>query len=231
MHNHLTMVNGPDRMVEVHWRLAPRHFAMHLGFDDLWRRRSPLSLGGASLDAPSPTDMLLIVCVHGALHGWRQLKNVCDVSELIQRQPMDWPAVWRAAGEAGALRMVLLGLALSSELLQAPLPAAVRERITNDPALPALYREILPALLSLRPPHGEGSWRSFAAYYAQLRERQRDRAEETLRRLFIPTMPEWESYRLPASLSPLAYAVRPVNLLRRSVRARLRRAPSLPPAR
>lgn len=215
VHNHVTLENSARTMVEAHWRLAPRHFSVHADGAGVWQRRVPVDLGGARLHAPCAADTLLLISVHGALHGWKQLKNVCDVAELVQRQPMDWDAVWQRAQAWGVERMVLLGLLLCRDLLQAPLPPAVEQRVASDRELPELRRMILPVLFGRRAAPADGEPRSFPAYYARLRERRRDRVEETLRRTCIPTMPEWNSLHLPRSLSFLHYLIRPLRLARR----------------
>ncbi len=222
VHHHYAFAHGSSRtMIELHWRMVSRQFSLRLPFDDLWRRRVSSNLAGQPLRVPSEADMLLAVCIHGSMHGWKQIKHVCDVAELAQRQTtIAWRSLLTVARAAGAQRMLLLGLALAQSVLDAPTPDALRDEIAADETLAALCGDLRTTLLAGRVGSGEPDERSFYGYYTRLRERRRDRIEEGLRRLFIPNTQEWSAMSLPEPLSFLHYVARPLRLGARYAGAR-----------
>src|SRR5262249_22989147 len=86
--------------VELHWKFAQRY---HLPPDPgaFWGRLEGASLCGRPVRAFSAVDLLLILCAHGAKHGWERLAWVCDVARhLAARGDLDWA---EALGRARAL--------------------------------------------------------------------------------------------------------------------------------
>ena len=76
---------------------------------------------------------------HGDGHWWGSLGWICDLAELIRtRSDVRWEWVLNEARRLHGERLVLLGLALASELLRAPIPEFIGARIQVDPAIPWL---------------------------------------------------------------------------------------------
>jgi hypothetical protein len=60
--------------VDLQWRIPADWLVLRsfpLGRGRLWERLEPFSIAGTTLSTFSPQDLLLILCVHGASHGWR----------------------------------------------------------------------------------------------------------------------------------------------------------------
>jgi hypothetical protein len=158
--------------------------------------------------------------VHGASHGWRQLKLICDVSELIRRHSwMDLTPVVARAETLGIERMFFLGLRLAHDLLGAALSANVAQRVLTDPTVEVLTTQARGWLFG---EHG-GPSHLFeeAAFYVRLRERWRDRIPYALfyfraylRPAVVPTDKDRARLPLPASLSFLHYLLKPVRMVR-----------------
>jgi hypothetical protein len=122
--------------VDLQWRLAV-HWQMRasvrLDLDSLWKRMVPFKVAGTRVSSPSPEDLLLILCMHGSNHGWRELKQTCDVAELIRRYPdLDWEELVTRAKALGMVRVLYLGLRLAQDLLGAELPESLEKVIRAD---------------------------------------------------------------------------------------------------
>lgn len=90
--------------VDLHWMahraLAPpgisRTFPAlpwesDLPIDEWWGRARTVDLQGVEVRVPSPTDLLLHVCLHGALGGaGTRLRWVPDASAVVDRGGVDW---------------------------------------------------------------------------------------------------------------------------------------------
>jgi hypothetical protein len=221
-HHHLVFKNMQNGVtLELHWQTVTPQFSFDLSFDALWKNSIMTSLACQTVRSPSVEDTLLLVCVHASMHGWKQLKQVCDVAELLRRYPSaNWGALQRRAQALGALRMLRLGVLLAHEALDAPLPAALA--VADDAVAQQLCREIMNQLTSDTVAIGEADQRSFPGYHARLRERRRERVSEALRRVFIPNMDDWRALALPDSLVFLHYVLRPLRLARRGLASFLR---------
>ena len=130
-------------VVEPHWRISPRPLAIELDHDALWTRSTEVDLAGQSVRSLGLEDLLIVLCVHGSKHQWVELRWICDLAALVQcHGGMDWPVVLRRAERQGCRRMLLLGLVLASDLLGAPLPALVRDRIAEAPGARRLAGQV-----------------------------------------------------------------------------------------
>lgn len=205
--------------VDLQWRMADRHFAFSL--DDA---RSPwtfedVAIAGRRVRTFSATDTLLILCVHGAKHGFEELKWICDVAQCVRMrgEAIDWRALQRKAAALHAGRMVGLGLALAHDMLGAPLPADVARRLRADRALVGLVQERRATLFGapesseaprlvfyLRTKDGWGDRARFCATYAR----------QFLTTVVTPSARDTAWVALPPRLRPLYYVLRPLRALR-----------------
>lgn len=122
---------APHAAVDLHWRLLSPLLDASTDFEGMWDRLDTTSVRGRPIPILGAADTLAHLCVHGSSHGWGCLKWVCDVAELLRRSPdLDWSGVARRAHRRQP--MLWLGLALAHELLDAPLPPAVRTHIEGS---------------------------------------------------------------------------------------------------
>jgi hypothetical protein len=117
--------------VDVHTRLLPPSFSFPGDFQQFWNRSTPVRLEeDVSVRGFSREDMILILAYHGLKNQWRALKHVTDLSGLICGDPdPDWNVLIRRAERMNATRVLALGLSLTQNLLDAPLPTGVEDWI------------------------------------------------------------------------------------------------------
>ncbi|MBV9953494.1 MAG: nucleotidyltransferase family protein [Acidimicrobiia bacterium] len=194
--------------VELHWTFAPKSWRFLRDIEPLWSRLERWDVGGGvQVEGMSAEDLLTVLCVHGAKHWWVRLLWVADIAELVRLRPaMDWDGLLDRARGEGALRLTLIGLALAEEVLDAPLPHVVRDEIRRDPRVRAVSARLRESLLVAHPV--EQSGRPASKLYRAMRERRR----EQLAYLVYPNEEDLASVSLPAGLTGLYWAVRPVKL-------------------
>lgn len=152
--------------VDLQWVMAGQHFAFRLDRPEFWTQRVAVALENQTIPGLAPEDLLIVLCVHGSKHAWEQLKWVCDVAELVRAYPeLDWNQILGHASDWRCRRMLYLGLAAAHRLLDAPLPAAVRERIEADGEVMALARRMPAGLLS-EPREGITEKQAGALYFS-----------------------------------------------------------------
>jgi hypothetical protein len=208
--NEIPFARGSDRIfVDVHTALTKRHVPLPLPFNELWKRRIAVSVGGQDVPTLSPEDHLLALSIHGAKHRWPCLGLIVDVAELVRRCPnLDWGLVTATARRTGCRRMLHLGLALAHDVLGASLPAEMAERMRSDTRAQRLAQLVRRNLFRERT---AGLMES-AIFDLQSRDRIRDGVRSFLSLAFTPNVSDAESLSLPASVSGLHYLLRPLRL-------------------
>ncbi len=202
-------------IVELHAALTPRSFAFPLDVEQLWRRRDTVALLGRAIPAPCPEDLLLILCMHGAKHLWKNLGWICDVAELLRVCPhLDWPLVRRRARAVRGRRMLDLGLGLARRVLGAPAP------VGTDPVAAALARWVGRRLFAEEEGRAEGL--ASLWFHLQLREELGDGMAYGLSLLVEPTPADWQAGESPAWLPFGDYLRRPLRLAGKYSRALVR---------
>jgi hypothetical protein len=205
------VTEGRTCMVELHARIAPRDFHFPLGPERLWPRLRPLSLGGREVHTLGAEDLLLVLCAHGAKHRWGSLGWVCDVAELLRARPaMNWAAVVEEAQSLRCERILLLGLVLAHDLLQAPVPDDRLQRALGIPAVGTLAARA--ANRMFRAAEDQATGLEKGLFHLRVRERPWDGLRYTLSLALEPTVADWTALRMPAPFSFLYYVSRPVRL-------------------
>jgi hypothetical protein len=113
------------------------HF--HVGMDDLGMRLSPALVWAAAGRGTyegvphwtlPPELWLVLLCAHGAKHGWERLRWLADVAALLSLSPpLDWKQIMALARVGRCRRGLASALLLAADLLGAPLPSAVRAQM------------------------------------------------------------------------------------------------------
>ena len=209
--------------IDLHWRLIPPYFRLALDGEELWRRAVPIEIEGAAVRTLAPADNLLYLCAHGAKHGWQALGGICDLAELIRASAnsIDWDELDARAERTGARRALWLGVLLAHELLDAAAPADVLEAARREPAVVRAARTFIGYA---RDPGDAGPgfyqrWsvplRVIAEPWARLRY--------VAARALSPSAADREFLRLPLTLYPLYYLLRPVRVALKEGPAALRK--------
>jgi hypothetical protein len=215
---------GGACMAELHTRLTPRHFYFPLDLERLWPRLRPLSLSGHDVLALAAEDLLLVLCAHAAKHCWTRLGWVCDVAELLRGQPaMNWEAVKAEARHLRCVRILLLGLLLAYDLLQAPVPEEMLRQARSVAAVRRLAAQTCRHIFG-EDSSGPSGLRS-ALFHMKSRERLEDGLRYALSLALTPTVADWTHVQAPARFSFLYPLLRPLRLAGKYARLALGRRP------
>jgi hypothetical protein len=208
---------GTGISVELQWGIIPRYLSFSWDLASLRERHVRVSLGGRAVSTFTPEDLLLVLCVHGSKHFWERLLWICDVSETVNVfHDMNWNELVARAAALGSERMLLLGLTLAYDLLQADVPGSLLERGRADNAVAELADEVCRGLFAepaAAPELLEES--AFHPFHYRMRERRRDRLRYAFLKMVEPNATDWMERPLPDKLFPLYYALRPLRLIRK----------------
>jgi len=197
-------------LVELHSEITLRHFPVPPDLLRVWKRLESTALGGKTIPTLSLEDLLLFLCVHGAKDFWKQLKWICDISELVGiPERINWGQLLERAGRLGCEPMLFLGLYLASDLLGASLPKQVSDRVRTD-AVKSAAAQVRRHLFQ-NPHRSPGVWGRWW-FRVRMQERVWDGLRYCLRLAATPTDEDYAVVRLPDPLFPLYFVLRPVRL-------------------
>jgi hypothetical protein len=213
--------------VEIHWRLSGPHFDLPVNLDGLWRRLETSPLAGYPARSLPLDDLLLYLTMHGSRHGWERLLFICDIAEILsaQQQRVDWGELLDQAELLGSRRSLLLGLCLAKDLLNAPLPAEILQKITSDPVVKELASNVRRFIFRRdETPADIAYWQR---YHLKAKERFRERvrlrlhyAVRYLHLAFTPNIKDRSMLLLPRYLAFAYYLLRVVRLIKNRVVSR-----------
>ena len=201
-------------LVEIHTERTLRYFPVPLDVDTLLGRLEPVLVGGHSLLTLSVEDALPALCVHASKHFWERISWIADIAELSQiDRGVDWDLALFRARSLGAERMLLLGLHLANDILDAPLPELILRHGQADPTVRRLG-----GLVRHQLSNGTGETPGVADR-VMFRLRMRGSYWTGISYLFrlatAPTEEDWSQVRLKGPFSSLYAAFRPFRLLRK----------------
>jgi hypothetical protein len=202
----------PDKQVtlELHWGVSPNYFSFPSNIGWLWQDLKTIKLGGLDLLAFPIEKLLLILCVHGGNHLWDRIGWICDISELISHHStLDWDSAFKYAADFGVRRLLLTGLSLANQLLDAAIPDEIHKRIEADAQVKWLTQNMVNRFASFR--WSGSSFLDIPVYHLRTRERFRDKLNYCLQ-IATPTIKDLSFVALPEGLSFFYYLLRPVRL-------------------
>jgi Uncharacterised nucleotidyltransferase len=122
--------------VDLHQGMAQSYYPFRLDFEHCIQRCQKVDLLNHLVTSFSTEDLLLVLSVQIVKdsYGWTcTLAKICDVSELICRNPeIEWQLVIDHAALIGCQRLLLLGLLLAHELLGTALPELIWKLVRKD---------------------------------------------------------------------------------------------------
>jgi hypothetical protein len=127
-----SFVHDSGASVDVHWTLMEKIHQFPLTPDELWSRRTTISLAGALVPTLCAEDALLAICFNGFSEDWQRCDRIADVAVLMREgRGIDWPVFLDMCRRRGCERLILVGLHLAKELFLVKLPQGVELRLQS----------------------------------------------------------------------------------------------------
>lgn len=202
-------------LVDLHTRTIPDDVPFHIGFNELYDRRTTVDLGGQTVPAFSLGDAILVHTIHGTKHCWFRAEWVLAVAALLT-QCSDVQSLLHRAEDIGCERMVLLALVLSRRLFDAPFSEPIDRRLEGSSrsmkAVDTAADETLQWIFASEwvtddRSHLEGT-RMQTRLYSDLTSKCRFLFNVITK----PQQNDRELVALPDSLAPLYRVIRPLRL-------------------
>jgi len=205
-------LDSQELLVEFHTERTLRYFPNPIDFQELMGRLMTVDISGQRLRTFSIEDTLVMLCVHGAKHFWERLMWVLDIARLITVREVNSALLLEIAAKMESSRVLLLGLCLAHDVLEAPLPERLAEEIHRDRAVRDLAAKVCERYAGVSDP-GAGVWRR-TVFRLQSSDGIGQGLRHILRLAMSPTESDRKIVRLPRWLTPLYTLLRPWRLLR-----------------
>lgn len=209
--------SGHGIQLEVHWRIAERFLTIPLNMEQIWDQKKSIPLSNREILTFSPEDVLILLCIHGSLHFWQELKWISDLNYLIKgHSNFKWEEIIQRTENLGIKRIVTIGLFLSHEYGGIEFSSSIQKIFKSDVILFNLASKItqnffLQTQILLTPP----------LYYLKLRERWRDQLNYGLRyityEILIPNQYDFKFFSLPSSFFPFYFFLRSFRLFKEHI--------------
>ena len=75
----------------------------NLSFEQAWKNTEEADLFGRKLHVFRQEENLVYLIYHGSRHGWKRLRWLCDIYEILSSKKLDWEYVLTRSKELGVL--------------------------------------------------------------------------------------------------------------------------------
>ena len=212
------LIGNDDQLtVELHWRFSRKSFHFPLEAEPIWQRLRTIPLAGRTIQTLSSEDSFLFLCTHhGGKHGFERLIWLYDIARTIELEDgLDWDQGVETARKLGVSRSLFLSLYLCRKILRTPIPEQLWPGIQDDTEIEPLSAQVQKRLT--RPQFWASPWEKHF-FKISVRERLRDKVHYFCQ----PRATEWNRVPLPLSLFFLYYLFRPIRMVVKYARWRMR---------
>jgi len=203
-------------LLEIKWQVLPPFYAIDFDVEKMFLRSDSVNIEGFNVPTLGADDLLLLLCVHAAKHGWEKLSWLRDIGALAARA-LDWEMVERQARQLGIQRILAVNFVLANRFLEAPIPEVVGTYLQKDGRVGSLVNGI--AAKIARGRNCDVTSVVYFREFAALRERRMDQGRFWWRLITTPGVGEWNSLELRNPRSFLYKAVRVWRLARKAMGA------------
>jgi hypothetical protein len=197
--------------IDLHWHLSLSSHAFPVDMKKLWTQMKRVQGDYGQLSELPITMHFIFLCYHGAKHHWLRLHWLQDIAILVNQGELDWSRVIVTAKRLGVLPTVILATRLAKHFFNTPLEAAVKQQTRNftdtDNLAGMMIGDMIRAPADIE--------KNVAPYMDFKRIRTGYRLQTIFKHRFLtwtdllfPSDSDYQSIRIPASLSYLYYLVR-----------------------
>ena len=149
---HLPALASPKGVVvELHHRLTnPETHTNCFMTENIWSRAIHKKVGKASVQFPSPEDLLIHLCEHASIHHLFTIGPMVlsDINCLIKTHALDWGYLLQATKEYQLTRALLVTLMQVSSKLSTKIPEQVLQTLAADQLDPGVLNAVDDLMLS-----------------------------------------------------------------------------------
>src|SRR5207249_4022853 len=82
-------LNDDRNLLELQWQILPRFYAVEFDIEPMFKQSIEIKIEGFRVRSLCREDLMLVLCVHAAKHGWAHLGMLRDIATLADFE-LDW---------------------------------------------------------------------------------------------------------------------------------------------
>ncbi|HYU79932.1 MAG TPA: nucleotidyltransferase family protein [Vicinamibacterales bacterium] len=131
--------------VDVHVAFTLWTQGIRLDIGELFRRAVTIEIAGSTIPTLCADHLLLVLSIHGMMHGWSVLRHIRDIDAVAGRIE-NWDVLVDGARSARMLRVLFVALLIAHMVLETKLPPRVLKLAQRDARDVALANGVPPRL-------------------------------------------------------------------------------------
>lgn len=197
--------------IEINWNFEGTFFSFPDDPGFLFNDFKEIRINGLEFKTFSSVNQLIMLCIHSAKHDWTRLSWICDISEFIKKNDINWQEAFDKSKKLGVKRILLINLFLVKDLLGLELPDDTLSYL-NSHIVKSISFQIEKYIFT-----GKKSPNLFRKFSFDMRKRDKKLTgmKDSFNGLTKPTCDDFKDISLPEFLYPVYYLIRPILLLRR----------------
>ncbi|MBE9209858.1 nucleotidyltransferase family protein [Nostoc sp. LEGE 06077] len=214
-HWELHLINRKEQVtLDVHQGVLSKKFSVPYNSKWIWEDTKLISFIGKQILSFSAENLIIILCSQGGKDCWLWLNRICDLAEVLRsHSDVNWEKIWQLAIKLKMTRMLLLGLSLAHNVLEAQLPEFILQKIDSNALVKNLTAEIILQLTCNLSNAAPNSQLKSLLFHLKLIEHPGDKIIYCYEQIIVPTIADKSFIRLPKYLSFLYYFVRPIRMI------------------
>lgn len=194
--------------VDLHCSIVEPFYSMKSPIN--WEKLEERAFGSLMIKTLSPEDLLLVLCVHGSKHHFSKIRWLCDIVQLVEKNPsIKWKEIFASANQNGTSRILGASLLLSNKFLGARVPANIVEELEEIPEANSIALDYCREFFSV----GMRGEIDIFKQDLRLRECYSDRIKYVFGRVFLPFDEDWQIVKVPKALFPIYFVLKPLKIL------------------
>lgn len=198
--------------IDINWNFEGILFSFPNNPNFLFKNLELINFNSLEICNFSPVNQLLMLSIHCAKHDWKRLIWLCDISEFLMSQKIDWNEALVKAEKLGVKRILFINLLLSKDFFSLKIPNQILYKIDSDYYVKKISYEIKNSLFK-----SGRSFNIFDKFFIDLRRRENIKygLKDCLKGLTKYSYKDFEDLPLPKQLFPFYIFIRPLLLLKR----------------
>ena len=121
-----------DINIEIHWNFIGMSFTYPSDLFSNPKNLKNIKINNRNVLSLSSEDMLIILCIHASGHLWERLSWICDISEFIQNEYINWQCLIEKCEKLGFKRILQINIKLAIDILGLKLSEQTINEIQMD---------------------------------------------------------------------------------------------------
>lgn len=219
--------SNPRVSLELHWKLFEDKFIQNNNANKFDFNADYCEINGYKVRTLQLESLLFYLCIHGSKHFWERIEWIVDIDRLVRiSENINWVKIDSYAKIMKTEVMLYLGLALTHQMFDTPLPDWILDKINKNQKVKKLVNIINEEFLNnpiIEINEEKISWK-YISMSSMIHDNWILAMKTFFKNIFQIKVEDVYLINLPRILSPLYYIIRPFRLVTDFIKYRNKRA-------